>query len=59
MDLIDFLIILGRVLATFVLLLLVTVLNVWIERKVLSDMQNGSDRTAPARGESCRRSPTD
>jgi NADH-quinone oxidoreductase subunit H len=49
MDGIDILIIVGRVLAVFVLLLGTTVINVWIERKIVADMQNriGPDRAGP------------
>ena len=36
MDLIDFGLIVLRVVATFVLLLVVTILNVWAERKLLA-----------------------
>jgi NADH-quinone oxidoreductase subunit H len=49
MDLIDFGLIVLRVVATFVLLLLVTPMNIWAERKLLADMQNrvGPDRAGP------------
>ena len=45
----EFWIVVGRVIATFVLLLLVTVVNVWAERKVVADMQSriGPSRAGP------------
>ncbi|HSL26948.1 MAG TPA: NADH-quinone oxidoreductase subunit H, partial [Acidimicrobiia bacterium] len=49
MDAIDLLIVVGRVLAVFVLLLGTTVVNVWIERKLLAKMQSrvGPNRAGP------------
>lgn len=46
MDGIDFLIVVGRVIAVFALLLSLTLVNVWLERKMVADMQN---RIGPAR----------
>jgi NADH-quinone oxidoreductase subunit H len=45
----EFWIVVLRVVLTFVLLLGVTVINVWAERKILADMQNrvGPDRAGP------------
>jgi NADH-quinone oxidoreductase subunit H len=49
MDGFDLLLVAARVVAVFAILLGTTVINVWIERKILADMQNrvGPDRAGP------------
>jgi NADH-quinone oxidoreductase subunit H len=49
MDGVDVLIVVVRVVMAFVLLLLLTIVNVWAERKVVADFQNriGPDRAGP------------
>ena len=49
MDWIDLVLVVARVLVVFVLLLVVTILLIWFERKVVADMQNrvGPDRAGP------------
>ena len=49
LDLVDWLVLVGRVLITFVGLLISVMIVVWIERKVIADMQTriGPNRAGP------------
>ena len=57
MDGIDVLIVIVRALLAFTLLMLLTVLNVWAERKIVADFQNRLGPSASSRplptGSSC------
>ena len=54
----EVLIVLLKVVVTFVLLLVSVLFMVWFERKVHADMRTASARTGPGRSASSRRSPT-